>query len=76
MNEKLNHCLELVELLSTHLSDKHHVKLEWMIIILICVEVGFEALHYWEDYLEGKPENHTDIQDGTQVAVSRLELST
>ncbi|KAK7794454.1 hypothetical protein R5R35_003819 [Gryllus longicercus] len=46
MNEKLNHCLELVDLLSSHLNDKHHVRLEWMIIILIMVEVGFEIIHY------------------------------
>uniref|UniRef100_A0A1B6C7S8 DUF155 domain-containing protein n=1 Tax=Clastoptera arizonana TaxID=38151 RepID=A0A1B6C7S8_9HEMI len=46
MNEKLNHCMELVDLLSSHLSDRHHVRLEWMIIILIMIEVGFEMLHY------------------------------
>ncbi|XP_017301965.1 required for meiotic nuclear division protein 1 homolog [Diaphorina citri] len=46
MNEKLNHCLELVDLLSSHLSDKHHIRLEWMIIVLIMIEVAFEALHY------------------------------
>uniref|UniRef100_A0A0K8T601 DUF155 domain-containing protein n=1 Tax=Lygus hesperus TaxID=30085 RepID=A0A0K8T601_LYGHE len=46
MNEKLNHCSSLLELVSTHLSDRHHVRLEWMIIILIMVEVGFEILHF------------------------------
>ncbi|XP_067015792.1 required for meiotic nuclear division protein 1 homolog [Anabrus simplex] len=51
MNEKLNHCVELVELLSSHLSDRHHIRLEWMIIVLIMVEVGFEILHYVERYL-------------------------
>ncbi|KAK5638911.1 hypothetical protein RI129_013206 [Pyrocoelia pectoralis] len=51
MNEKLNHCIELVELLSTHLSDKHHIRLEWMIIVLIMVEVAFETIHYLERYL-------------------------
>ena len=39
MNEKLNHCIELMELLSTYLNDKHNATLEWMIIILIMVEV-------------------------------------
>lgn len=48
INEKLNHCLELVELLSSHLRDNHHVRLEWMIIILIMVEVAFEALHHFQ----------------------------
>lgn len=53
LNEKLNHCIELVELLSTHLNDRHHVRLEWMIIILIMVEVGFEMLHFSE-FIVGK----------------------
>ncbi|KAG0410476.1 hypothetical protein HPB47_012399, partial [Ixodes persulcatus] len=39
MNEKLTHCCELMELLSHHLEDKHHVRLEVMIIVLIMVEV-------------------------------------
>ncbi|XP_033606078.1 required for meiotic nuclear division protein 1 homolog isoform X2 [Cryptotermes secundus] len=51
MNEKLNHCVELVELLSSHLSDRHHIRLEWMIIILIMVEVGFEIIHYADRYM-------------------------
>lgn len=51
MNEKLNHCVELVSILSSHLSDRHHVRLEWMIIILIMVEVVFETLHYIDRYL-------------------------
>ena len=41
MNEKLSHCVELMELLSSHLNDIHHVRLEWMIIILIMVEVSY-----------------------------------
>ncbi|EEB12932.1 conserved hypothetical protein [Pediculus humanus corporis] len=48
INEKLNHCLELVDLLSSHLNDKHHTRLEWMIIILIMVEVVFEIFHFIE----------------------------
>ncbi|XP_063227437.1 required for meiotic nuclear division protein 1 homolog [Bacillus rossius redtenbacheri] len=51
MNERLNHCVELVELLSSHLSDRHHVRLEWMIIVLIMVEVVFEALHFVEQHM-------------------------
>lgn len=42
INEKLNNCCELMNLLSGHMNDKHHVRLEWMIISLIMVEVGFE----------------------------------
>lgn len=50
LNEKLSHCAELVELVGAQLSDRHHVRLEWMIIILIMVEVGFETLHFAERY--------------------------
>ena len=69
MNEKINHCLELVDLLSTHLSDKHHVRLEWMIIILILIEVGFEILHYVEAYYHDQPENLNHVEkDLSQIS--------
>ncbi|KAK3861339.1 hypothetical protein Pcinc_044504 [Petrolisthes cinctipes] len=48
MNVKLNHCLELMELLKSHLNDRHSARLEWIIIILIMVEVAFELLHLIE----------------------------
>lgn len=51
MNEKLNHCVELADLISSNLNDEHHVRLEWMIIILIMVEVGFEILHYADKFI-------------------------
>ena len=46
MNEKLTYCCELVELVREHLNDKHHTRLEWMIIILIMIEVGREGVVY------------------------------
>ncbi|BES89568.1 unnamed protein product [Nesidiocoris tenuis] len=46
LNEKLNHCSSLLELVSSHLSDRHHVRLELMIIALIMIEVGFETVHF------------------------------
>ncbi|KAK9745249.1 RMND1/Sif2-Sif3/Mrx10, DUF155 [Popillia japonica] len=51
INEKINHCVELIELLRSHLSDKHHVRLEWMIILLIMVEVCFEIIHYVDRFV-------------------------
>ncbi|GIY41763.1 required for meiotic nuclear division protein 1 homolog [Caerostris extrusa] len=45
MNERLSYCSELIDLLSNHMNDKHHVRLEWMIIILIMVEVAIELIH-------------------------------
>lgn len=62
MNEKINDCLSLIELVTNHLNDKHHVRLEWMIIILIMVEVGFEILHYTERYL-----NSDNLEESRQT---------
>ncbi|XP_041456624.1 required for meiotic nuclear division protein 1 homolog [Lytechinus variegatus] len=50
MNEKLNHCTELVDLMRSHLEDRHSHRLEWMIIVLIMVEVAFEVIHYIRQY--------------------------
>lgn len=48
MNERLSYCSELIDLLGNHMNDKHHVRLEWMIIILIMVEVMFECIHFMD----------------------------
>ncbi|XP_028159123.1 required for meiotic nuclear division protein 1 homolog isoform X5 [Ostrinia furnacalis] len=48
LNERLAHCVELLELVSQWAADRHHVRLEWMIIALILVEVCFELLHFFE----------------------------
>lgn len=50
MNERLGHCRELMDLVTGHLSDEHHVRLEWFIIVLILIEVVFELLHFVERY--------------------------
>eukprot|EP00062_Callorhinchus_milii_P009687 gi/632953762/ref/XP_007892600.1/ PREDICTED: required for meiotic nuclear division protein 1 homolog isoform X1 [Callorhinchus milii] len=42
INEKLQHCTELTDLMRNHLSEKHGLRLEWMIVILITIEVLFE----------------------------------
>lgn len=44
MNEKLQHCTELTDLMRNHLSEKHGLRLEWMIVILITIEVMFELV--------------------------------
>ncbi|CAH2093370.1 unnamed protein product [Euphydryas editha] len=51
LNERLSHCVELLELLSSWAADRHHVRLEWMVIALILAEVCFELLHCCERYL-------------------------
>nr|XP_020031596.1 required for meiotic nuclear division protein 1 homolog isoform X2 [Castor canadensis] len=39
MNEKLQHCMELTDLMRNHLTEKRALRLEWMIVILITIEV-------------------------------------
>ncbi|KAL7987676.1 hypothetical protein Chor_006595, partial [Crotalus horridus] len=40
VNEKLQQCTELTDLMRNHLNEKHALRLEWMIVILITIEVG------------------------------------
>ena len=47
VNEKLSHCLELMELIGTHLNNEHEARLEWIIIILIGVEICFEVRGFY-----------------------------
>ncbi|XP_059165908.1 required for meiotic nuclear division protein 1 homolog isoform X2 [Physella acuta] len=54
INEKMNHCSELTELVNSQLNDRHHTRLEVMIIVLIMVEVVFECIHYAERYFNNR----------------------
>ena len=51
MNEKLSHCSDLMDLISTTLDNEHGHKLEWYIIILIMIEIVFEFLHFAERFI-------------------------
>lgn len=42
MNEKLQHCMELTDLMRNHLNEKRALRLEWMIVILITIEVNYD----------------------------------
>lgn len=44
MNEKLQHCMELTDLMRNHLNEKRALRLEWMIVILITIEVCGKAV--------------------------------
>ena len=47
LNKRLDYANELASVLRSHLSERHGLKLEWGIIILIAVEVAFETLHWF-----------------------------
>lgn len=46
VNEKLQHCTELTDLMRNHLNEKRALRLEWMIVILITIEVMFELARF------------------------------
>ncbi|KAF5100580.1 hypothetical protein D0Z00_001199 [Geotrichum galactomycetum] len=52
LNKKLDYASESINVLKSHLSEEQGVRLEWMIIILIMVEVGFEIFHFVEHWYE------------------------
>ncbi|BFZ04735.1 hypothetical protein BsWGS_07773 [Bradybaena similaris] len=71
MNQKLNHCCELTDLLITQLNNAHHVRLEVMIIILILVEVMFEIIHMIERYW-GQPASEPVVSPDTSKETGEI----
>ncbi len=49
LNEKMDYAQEIASVLRERLSEKHGLVLEWTIIALIAVEVGFEVLRLWKE---------------------------
>jgi uncharacterized Rmd1/YagE family protein len=54
LNEKMDYAQEIARVLRETLSERHGTFLEWTIIILIAIEVGFEVLRlekegFWRD---------------------------
>ncbi|KAF8859310.1 DUF155-domain-containing protein [Acephala macrosclerotiorum] len=52
LNEKMDYAQEISTILRQTLSEKHSIHLEWIIIILIAVEVCFGIRHIWKDMKE------------------------
>ncbi|KAI9677851.1 MAG: hypothetical protein M1829_002348 [Trizodia sp. TS-e1964] len=52
LNSKMDYAQEIASVLRERLSEKHGLVLEWMIIALIAVEVGFEILRLWKEKKE------------------------
>ncbi|MCJ1304048.1 Required for meiotic nuclear division protein 1 [Hypocenomyce scalaris] len=49
LNEKMDYAQEIASVLREQLSEKHGLHLEWIIIALIAVEVGFEIRHVMKE---------------------------
>ena len=55
LNEKMDYAQEIASVLRQHLSEVHGVRLEWIIIALIAVEVVFAIRNEVRDYIERNP---------------------
>jgi len=54
LNEKMTYAAEIATVLRERLSEKHGLFLEWTIIVLIAIEVGFEILRLWKEGFWGE----------------------
>lgn len=50
LNEKMDYAQEIASVLRQQLSEQHGVRLEWIIILLIAVEVGFATRQLYKEY--------------------------
>ncbi|KAJ5211699.1 uncharacterized protein N7498_003345 [Penicillium cinerascens] len=57
LNEKMDYAQEIASVLRERLSETHGLRLEWIIILLIAVEVGFEVLRLWKERVHEQEEN-------------------
>ncbi|CAJ0941565.1 unnamed protein product, partial [Mesorhabditis belari] len=48
LNKRLDYCEELVKMVDNNLAHRHASHLEWMIIVLIIIEVFFDCFHYFD----------------------------
>lgn len=56
LNEKMDYAQEIASVLRERLSETHGLRLEWIIILLIAVEVGFEVLRLWKERVHEQEE--------------------
>lgn len=56
LNEKMDYASEIASVLRERLSERHGHLLEWIIILLILVEVGYGSLHLWREWREERDE--------------------
>jgi len=66
LNEKMDYVQEIASVLRERLSEKHGLVLEWTIIALIAVEVGFEVLRLWKERQE-RLEKENDSKEGRSL---------
>jgi uncharacterized Rmd1/YagE family protein len=57
LNEKMNYAQEIADVLREALSERHGTRLEWIVIILIAVEIMFNVLHEYRYYSQKPAED-------------------
>ncbi|ODH14021.1 hypothetical protein ACO22_06731 [Paracoccidioides brasiliensis] len=65
LNEKMDYAQEIASVLRERLSETHGLRLEWIIIVLIAVEVGFEVLRLWKE----KKQQEQETKGATKLPV-------
>ena len=63
LNEKMDYAQEIASVLRERLSEKHVNFLEWTIIVLISVEIGFEVLRFWKEWRREEEEEGEEKKD-------------
>ncbi|EDN97476.1 hypothetical protein SS1G_12001 [Sclerotinia sclerotiorum 1980 UF-70] len=64
LNQKMDYAQEIATILRETMSEKHSIHLEWIIIVLIAVEVGFELRRLWKERSE-RLEREMEKEHGT-----------
>ncbi|KAI8817962.1 uncharacterized protein EV422DRAFT_499524 [Fimicolochytrium jonesii] len=67
-NKKLDYANELTEVIRSHLHTQHSMGLEWAIVILIMIEVGFQVFHTYRDW--DRPGHAAPSGDGVLSSLS------
>lgn len=52
LNDKIGFAQEITDVLRESLSEKHGIRLEWAIIVLIAVEGALEFYRHWKEGVE------------------------
>lgn len=72
LNEKMDYAGEIAAVLRERLSEKQGWMLEWMIIGLICIEVGFGVVHLWrEGEMVGEMEDERRTRELLEIWLER-----
>lgn len=61
LNERMDYASEIAAVLRERLSERHSTELEWLIIGLISIEVGFEILRLWKERREALDAESTEV---------------